>query len=596
MANSTKTSKARSLQKAKASRENGLLDVFVLVLQRGARQAEGSFRANSLFSKTFSFGRRPTCSLGIPFASLPDRVPLLRSSRRGVFLLLDPRYSGTVNDGHRVGTVSEFISPRGSLLHMGSVLEPLKVPLDKGSRVSLEFGDFEILIKVKLPSRKGEAPFRGIGSREHARGGRLSIPTWNDPIEKWVPVLGFGFGALLFAPFVLFLLKSPLEQASGLLDLPFDYAREFVHPKHYSILPYVFREEMDGQDLNRLSLIWVSELQKRWSQSSRPHQSDIAMIGSFPVISVEPPEIEQLEKKARDAFVQMYRARELSKSRLTNESQRFLAVLGDFSNIFTQVSGDREGSLYVRMVNRLLIMERLFLSIRSQEESEQELLKKMFDREKIKYEPFQMPTMGTFVGARPSEEFKKDFDRRLRAQDYAQDAETTVLRKKLLNWAASDNDTEGLGTLWLDREGFVAPSFLVGRISLAASSGDSLWRNTEYAAGVKQVPPPPRPDPIINLLDVDLLVFAKREELRACYESGLRRNDSLRGVVNWEMKVSVSGSLEGLRVLRSDIKDREFLLCLQERIRSWRFPRPKNGTVTFDYPFRFQKSKKNESQ
>jgi hypothetical protein len=591
-------------QKARAQTSSRLLSVSVLVLQNGFRQASFECTANTLLAKKIDFGRTTKCALHLPFASLPDVVKLLSVSKRKITLLLDPRFVGTVNDGNRVGSVGEFLSPRGSLMPMGSVLEPLRVKLSKNSRVSLLFGGYEILIKVQ---EARPAPIGQAAKGENARGGLLNLPTWNDPIERWVPTISLFFGSAILVPLMVWLLKAPLEDSRGMLDLPFPYAREFVHPKHYEVLPFVFRGEMDNAELSHLALDWVNELQKRWLLSGDDHsevyRSRIQVLGDFPIPNLEKPKIEDLERAARQAFVEENHKRALAQQKSASPDQtpreNLVAALQTFPHLFTQVSGNELGSFYVRMVNRIAMMDRMFESIRSQEESEQEILQEIFMAAKVKYEPFGVPVMETIVGTRPDEEFRKDMERRELATLYGEDAKRTKLRAKMLRWAKVEAESsrkgKSSGVVWLQTGGLMSPHFLRTRLSLEPAPVDRLIRNARLSAAWDVPPPPPPPVPKINLLDVDLLVFAKREELRACYEAVLRRNDTLQGTVRWELRVALNGKLENARIAKTEIGDREFLLCLQERLKSWRFPRPQNGAITFEYPFRFKKSQKIEN-
>ena len=147
-----------------------------------------------------------------------------------------------------------------------------------------------------------------------------------------------------------------------------------------------------------------------------------------------------------------------------------------------------------------------------------------------------------------------------------------------------------MGAVWLGEDGALAPAFLAGRLGMPQTGADNLLENARYAAEIKALPPPPKPKSVINMLDVDLLVYAKREELRACYEAALRRDKAVGGTVEWLVELDTGGALRGLKVARSDIQDREFLFCLKERVKGWSFPAPKGGDIAFRYPFRFRRT------
>lgn len=75
-------------------------------------------------------------------------------------------------------------------------------------------------------------------------------------------------------------------------------------------------------------------------------------------------------------------------------------------------------------------------------------------------------------------------------------------------------------------------------------------------------------------------------QVRACYELGLRRNPGLTGQVTMNFEVGGQGMLNFAKVLQSTLGDAEVSNCISDRMMTWQFPRPVGGVnVKVKYPF-----------
>jgi hypothetical protein len=87
-------------------------------------------------------------------------------------------------------------------------------------------------------------------------------------------------------------------------------------------------------------------------------------------------------------------------------------------------------------------------------------------------------------------------------------------------------------------------------------------------------------------------VISKRQfELQLCYELALRRNQAANGELEWSWIIDKRGRPQEINLLSSSIQDREMIGCIRNKMSSWTFPRPKNGSIRVRYPFRFQPAK-----
>ncbi len=75
-------------------------------------------------------------------------------------------------------------------------------------------------------------------------------------------------------------------------------------------------------------------------------------------------------------------------------------------------------------------------------------------------------------------------------------------------------------------------------------------------------------------------------QVRACYENSLRKVPGLTGQVSMNIEISGSGDVVLSRVSKSTLGNTEAEQCIQQRILTWKFPKPLGGVnVKVNYPF-----------
>lgn len=65
-------------------------------------------------------------------------------------------------------------------------------------------------------------------------------------------------------------------------------------------------------------------------------------------------------------------------------------------------------------------------------------------------------------------------------------------------------------------------------------------------------------------------------EVRACYERGLKANNSLQGTVRIRLKIGANGVVQGTNVGGS-MRDNSVFSCVRQVADRWRFPNPTGG-------------------
>ncbi|MBZ0121696.1 MAG: AgmX/PglI C-terminal domain-containing protein, partial [Sandaracinaceae bacterium] len=93
---------------------------------------------------------------------------------------------------------------------------------------------------------------------------------------------------------------------------------------------------------------------------------------------------------------------------------------------------------------------------------------------------------------------------------------------------------------------------------------------------------------VVGALDrevVQRVVRSHLEEVRLCYEQGLDRDANLAGVVEVSFVVDPTGTVPSAAVRRTTIDDPSVGECIRRAVLRWRFPHPRGGSVTINYPF-----------
>ncbi len=75
-------------------------------------------------------------------------------------------------------------------------------------------------------------------------------------------------------------------------------------------------------------------------------------------------------------------------------------------------------------------------------------------------------------------------------------------------------------------------------------------------------------------------------QVKNCYEQGLRRNNTLGGLVTMSFEINPDGNLNFAKVAKSTLGDVQVEQCMSQRMLDWRFPSPKGKvSVKITYPF-----------
>ncbi len=80
-------------------------------------------------------------------------------------------------------------------------------------------------------------------------------------------------------------------------------------------------------------------------------------------------------------------------------------------------------------------------------------------------------------------------------------------------------------------------------------------------------------------------VFRRRASaVRACYESRMHANSTLGGKIVIQFTISPAGRVTAISVLSNSTGDSQVASCITDKVKSWKFDEPENGSVIFTIP------------
>ena len=87
---------------------------------------------------------------------------------------------------------------------------------------------------------------------------------------------------------------------------------------------------------------------------------------------------------------------------------------------------------------------------------------------------------------------------------------------------------------------------------------------------------------------INRVVRRNSKRLQGCYESELKRNRTLRGVIKVRFTILQNGRVGKTKVLQNSMNSTAVAKCIERKIKRWKFrDKPKGGSVTVAYPFYF---------
>ena len=577
-------SKPQKINKTKQKSTNTKKNIFLFiqVFQMGIVQTEKKFDINSIFNKKIRIGANKFCDLYLPHDHHIFDFNIFKIGKGKVEIFLDPRLDGYINTSQKFGDLHEFTAPRNALGVLTSVEDPLAVNLKQGARGRIRFFGFEIVFKIEEPQK--EKIYKNLPRIERSF---FPLPSFDSPIERYIILISLFATICLFFPILNLLLSFPTHNLKGFLNLPTEITLDLIAPKNIRLLPAVYGAEFKRDKVPQMSMLWIKELQMRWDQ----YDSGNEYISQLPFLSKPqkaipiPNHLSDFQKKVNQSY-------EMLESNRIDwiKNERYYSYIKKsplLASILSGKSGDSNTNIISK---RLIQLDKTDLAILEYLKLEHLILKEFYKTEynSKKIGIVTPPFTGQLLGRQPDPLFKIEFENYKIAEFFAQKAEDSNYRNYLNEFNQEAQNLESTKPVTLSNKDLLYPLSWV-------ENSDKLNEEEDYKTLIYNalfsdafiLPPLPKPKPIIDLKMVQFVVFNKKQEIRSCYNSALRKNSNLKGDIKLSWGINEQGSALNIKMLHSTLNESSLFECIESRIKRWKFPKSKNGISVVSFPFQF---------
>ena len=583
--------KIKNGKKTKSSSGQDGIHLFVQVFQMGIVQIEKKFQLNRLFSKNVKLGCFKFCDLYIPFEKNIFDMNMFKIGKGNAEVFLDPRLEGYINTSHKFGDLREFTSPRDALGILTSVDDPLPVKLGFGARGRLRFNDFEVIFKVGYPEKE-----KVVTNIPQLSNNIFALPESDILSEKLVIPLSALVMIFIFASILNWLLNFPAKNLVGFLRIPSEVTAEFIAPQNMRLLPYVFGDNFIPDQTPKLALLWIKELQNRWEsiEEGKEFSSSIPFLKEKRDFPVYEDKVALLKGQVAKNYAKVEQNREE-----WIPEERYYTYIKKSPYFASIVSGKDGQSNYFTIEKRLHQLSLSDKALIEYLKLEHIVLKEYYlkEHDAKKKGIVDVPQTGQVIGAQPDPIFKKELVNYQNAEVYAKIAIASSFRKNLNKNIKSQNIKDKLEndlrtqSVFITSQDFIYPyEFLEDKREINLEDDYETFLYNANFSDIFILPPLPKPKPTIDIKMVEFVVYNKKEEIRSCYNSSLRRNPNLTGQIFLKWFINENGKAENIQTDKSALYEKNLFHCVQSRIASWSFPRSKNGAFLVHFPFKFVKS------
>lgn len=534
------------------------LFVHIKVLQSGTTLAsvEKPLRRENL--KLQSSGDGP---LVLPHYSIPNNsYEFLVCGKNTAKLVVEHSWEG-------------FATSRGELKQVTrqekgqSVIE-----MGKGDYASITHNDLRIMIKITTDRPKAAKKDRAFINKSYK--GSFTGLFVGQGSERFVLGIAVAISAIIIGGFALGLMNRPFFKPQTLADVRPEYAIPFVHPEHFITAPEAMQvnynrvnpvrsvinyyaavtENLIGDEIRHPEMLFATSIERSRQQHQAVHD-----------------ELTDYKRKQRDV-------QDHVKARGGAAMLAIPAVTGE-----TMVGSMR------RVIDKVNIMhEHYRLSL-----AERRAVTEAFPKQReYTFDDYKSDGSGNEAlkqfGQSVSSAFNPESSESVMYREASELGKKAEISQLMMKPAATEfrepirfNHGGSFATFLSD----VDFAYLDDRLKTMTGVPYSDKPQPKNEAS-----PAPRPGSIAPAL-VEKFINQHKFQLQICYEQSLRRNDGAVGEMEWRWTITPRGTVTGIALARSTIKDKKLEACIKEKMKSWQFPSPDRGSVEISYPFVFSPNK-----
>ena len=531
--------------------------IFVEVHQNG----ELLSKTSRPFAKRghISLTSDPDGELTAPFYALPTDIRILKITKRGVEVDLDPNWEGFTTFE---GKIEDINSDRKSAYtHI----------MKKGDYGSIAYNDLRVLIRIGKDRHIRQ--FQQTNSKEY-RGSTLDLWFGSQQDIKFL-CLGFFAASWFMGGFVLGLFKKPDDRPRDFIDLRNEYTLPFINPKHLQNVPESLQSKYDRVAPIRSAMEFAKGFTDTLLgfQALRP-LSD----ANHPVFQESRQQYRRMDQRLEDDIDTILSNRENIEGRILSDKRNALVAI-------PYIIGESFTGSLLRLEDKLKIWHENTQHTLSQRRIITQEFRSDAFYDFTEYREKQSKTPVKLFKAEPGDEdtmYKE-------VEQLTQIAEEH--QKRIVQFR------EPVVPITIENSSPIAIAVDSNFISLLRQTDFSKF-NEKIGSIQASIFDPDKPkivrEPLIGTLDPKLIeqtIGRYRFELQLCYELALRRNQQATGAMEWQWHLDTQGQVFDIDLVKSSISDSKMINCVRGKIANWKWPKPQKGSIQISYPFLFKPAK-----
>ncbi|WP_234996054.1 AgmX/PglI C-terminal domain-containing protein [Pseudobacteriovorax antillogorgiicola] len=515
---------------------------------------------------TIRLTSKPDGDLTAPFYPLPTDIDLIKITKRGAEVDLDPNWEGFTTFEGRIEDISSHRNTQYTHI------------MKKGDYGSIAYNDLRVLIRIgkERPKTKRQADRKPTGEYR----GKIFNLWIGEKRDFQILAIGFLAAAWLFGSFTLALLKRPDTRPKNFFDLQPVYTLPFIHPKHLALLPEALQLRLDRTDLIGSSFEYYMNLastilgfSSRWNPAI--YKSTYNMY-------------EDLHRDQKVEIRQLLTEQSLIDRKISQDKLSSLIVI-------PAIKGETLDQQLLRLHDKIeIIHKNLELSLKYR----RKVSKAWENDEKYAFSNYRSVKpirRGLMTGPAVKDEEEDEpntadekamYKEAKELANFAAVQQSDMRRMREKSVALNPDNAKPIAVSpknpyvsFLSPEGL---SQLNEKLSLIKASTFDLRKT-----GMLK-------EPLLGEINPELInktITRNKFQLQLCFELALRRNQNLQGSMEWQWRLDSRGRISDIELLDTTISDRRMIRCVRKKIANWRFPRPRRGSVEIKYPFYFAPAK-----
>ncbi|MGE0171593.1 MAG: AgmX/PglI C-terminal domain-containing protein [Oligoflexales bacterium] len=430
---------------------------------------------------------------------------------------------------------------------------------------SISKNDLTVLVKVAKEHVQKRVPITG-----KYKAGILSLLFNETHIGKVLPA-AFTLTTLILGGFTLGLLNRKVVNPTNMEDLGPRYTLPMISSKHLETLPEALQ-----MNLNRRTPV---------SSAIKFYRNISLLVSGFPVEDDRLLFSSSLARWHED-YTQMLE----SSAKLDNEQrgvdQRF--VHSDNVALLNIPAIPQEANIeaMARIKDKIATMHQSFEYTL---EKRRETTKDFLSDTNYDFEDYKAPVKKANSALSQIDVFSMLTDEQAMYEEAKSLARKSDRAKDYLKRTMRADSVEDSGVMVLIKpnDNLISPTIAADFISLNKkiySMRSSLY---EHATGRIA-------EPMLGELDRNLIegvVDTNQYQLQLCFELALKRNKTTSGRMEWQWILNSKGEISAIELVSSSIKDPQMTQCVKQKILSWKFPKPRRGSIEIVHPFVFKQTK-----